>query len=354
MKKAVVVVVTYNAMKYLPACLGSLFQTNYPRTDWEVIFVDNASEDGTTEYVRNYPASGSAITLIENQKNEGFSRGNNIGMRLALDAGADFIVLLNQDTIVEPNWLRELVAAAERDETIAAAQSLLLLYPAKEKINSWGNQIHYLGFGFCGGYKKPIQTLSATMHFREIPYASGAAMLIRASALRDVGLFDEEFFLYHEDLDLGWRLRMAGYRIVLAPYSIVYHQYEFQRSIKKYYYMERNRFLVLLEDYHWRTLFVVLPALLIFEFCLLLASFYSGWWREKLRAWQYFLSLKNWRNILKKRQEKQAKRRVSDAVIAPFLTGKIEFQEIESRGLRWLVNPVLNFYWKIAQRIIVK
>ena len=142
--KVYIIIVTYNAEKYIKDCLGSVFSFLPKELDVTVIIIDNNSSDGTIEFIKeNYPQ----IKLMENKENLGFAGGNNLGMKCAIDRGADYIYLLNQDTIVEEGWLDKALSLAESDSQVGAVQSLLMLWPEKERINSWGNEIHFLGFG---------------------------------------------------------------------------------------------------------------------------------------------------------------------------------------------------------------
>jgi len=154
--KIAIIIVTYNASEYLGELFSSLEEIEYPREDFEIIVVDNASTDDTVKRLRNYELQITNLQILINQKNTGFAQGNNIGLRYALEKNFDYAYLLNQDTIVDPIFLQEAVAVGESDEKIGAVQSLLMLWPDKDLINSWGNEIHYLGFAYAGGYKEKI------------------------------------------------------------------------------------------------------------------------------------------------------------------------------------------------------
>lgn len=348
-KKIAVVVVTHNAERYLDDCFGSLAAADRHGLDVDVIVVDNASSDATAARLRrDHPA----IRLLANKKNLGFAGGNNAGIRTALDEGADYVYLLNHDTEVALDFLAEAVKVAEADEKIAAVQSLLLLHPAKDLINSAGNAIHFLGFGYCRDYRRPAAGWRHT-GIREIAYASGAAVLYRASALRQAGLFDEELFLYHEDLDLGWRLRLAGFSNVLAPHSVVYHKYEFSRSIAKYYYMERNRYIVLFKNLRLWTLALLLPWLLLSEAALFLAALRTGWWKQKLRVYLYFLNPGAWLRLGRERARIQGSRQVSDREIVRLFSPAIEFQDVTGPFTRYVANPLMALLWGALRLFIV-
>jgi len=355
--RVAIIIVTYNAKPYLENCFNSLALVSYPREALEIIVVDNASTDGTADWIRERPVSA---TLIRNQENLGFAGGNNVGIRQALARGAEFVYLLNQDTSVEPDFLNEAVRVAQTDSKIGSVQSFLLLHPERDRVNSMGNAIHFLGFGYTRGYRmlvgdaeKEIEQWRKRDPLLRIAYASGAGALFSASALREVGFFDEELFLYHEDLDLGWRLRLAGYENVLALQSTVYHQYEFSRSISKWYWMERNRFLVLAKNYRLATLVLILPALVLMEFGIIALSFRSGWWREKLKGYVYLARPHSWRALIGKRREVQARRRVADRSATHFFTGVIAFQDVMNPILRYLANPFFQAYWYIVRRLII-
>jgi hypothetical protein len=151
-----------------------------------------------------------------------------------------------------------------------------------------GNEIHFLGFGYCGSYR--ARRAEVPDDAREIAFASGASVLLRAAALREVGAFDETLFMYQEDQDLGIRLRLAGWRARVAPRSIVWHHYAFTRSPRKFFWLERNRYLVLAKNLTARSLLVLAPFLVIAELALLPVALAGGWLPEKVRAWKALAS----------------------------------------------------------------
>jgi len=354
MKKVALIILTYNGKKYLPSLLGSIFDFSEKSVSTEIMIVDNNSSDGTVEYVRqNFPEA----TVFAQDKNLGFAAGNNIGIKYAMDTGTDFIMLLNQDTIVTENFLKPLIEQLESDEKIAAVQPKLMLYPLTELVNSLGNVIHYLGFGYTYGHKTKIKELwpmirDTKFRIHEINYCSGAACLIKTEALKNVGLLDEDLFMYHEDLDLGWRFKLKGYKNIACLDSVVYHQYEFSRSIQKYYFMERNRFIVMFKNYRWLTILLIFPALIFMEIGLFIFSFKNGWWRQKLLVYAYFLNPLNWIKIFNKRQVVQHSRVISDREIVRYFSGRIEHQEINNPVLR-IVNPFFYIYWQIVKKLIL-
>jgi len=343
--RVLIVILVYNGADYIGDCLSSLAKIIYSKDSFEILVIDNASTDNSVAAIKRNFAE---IKLIENEHNIGFAAGNNIGFKYAADNGFDYVYLLNQDTVVEPDFLDRVVEVGRSDKKIAAVQSKLLLYNDKGKINSIGNEIHYLGFGFAGGH----QTADLELKPLEITYSSGSACLLDVSKLREVGYFNPEFFMYHEDMDLGWRIWLTGFKCMLAPKSVVYHKYEFSRSIKKYYFMERNRYLVLIQNYKLGTLLLIIPACLVMEAGLLLYSFVTGFWIQKFKAYSYFLNIKSWQKLFKARKFVQSKRKVGDKEIVKRFVGKIEFQDIDNPVLKYIANPVFNFYWQVIKNFI--
>jgi GT2 family glycosyltransferase len=362
-KKIAIILLNYKdyAEKYLNDCINSLRKQDYAG-GIRIFIVDNETSEKSYNYLKqNAPEA----EIIRNEKNDGFAKGNNDAIKIALAGGFDYIVLFNLDTVIEKNCVSEMVKAAElttqsqpcqgsRNE-VGAVQARLMLWPEKEKVNSIGNAIHFLGFGYCEGngekyYNNPSRP--PCQGGSEICYPSGAAVLFRAAALKKIGLFDEEFWMYNEDEDIGWRFWLAGYKCVLAPNAVACHKYEFSRSVKKFYWLERNRLLCIFKNYKLRTLILILPALLIMEIGLFIFSLKSGWFREKIRVYKYFFSPASWRYILKTRKEAQALRKAKDRDIIKMFSGKIMYQEINSGPLAF-ANIIFNIYWKIIRLFIV-
>ncbi len=345
-KKITIVIVTYNARQYLPDCLSSLAAQDYPKELVNIIVVDNHSTDSTVGYIRErYPL----IKVIENRRNAGFAEANNQGWFLAEKKKADYLVLLNQDTIVAPNWLLRLVKTAESSKKIAMVQPKLMLYPEKDLINSFGNCLHYLSFGFTDQYRKKDDNRDTRP--REITYASGAACLIKMSALKKTGLFDSRLFMYHEDADLGWKMRLAGFKVMIDPLAVVFHKYNFSKAKYKFYYMERNRLVVSLQNYKLATLIVFFPMFLFMEAGIIFFSIKNGWFKEKMRGYGWiFLHLPS---ILAHRLRIQFKiRKVKDREILKHFLGSIKFQEIDNPLLRYFANPIMEAYFWLAKKVI--
>lgn len=349
MPKVAIVYLSYNGIKYLDEVIAALRVLDYPKDRLELIFVDNASADGSQEYLRGVEG----ITYFGNDKNLGFAEGNNIGVEHALLHGADYVFLHNNDLKLAPDAITKAVALAESDPAIGSVQSLMLFWKRPEIINSTGGMVHFLGFGFVRDNGKSLTQIHLT-DGEEIAYASGAAVLYRASVLQQVGLLDPFLFLYHEDLELGWRIRLAGYRNVLSVQSRAFHDYEFKRSVKKFFWMERNRWLVHFSHLRWGTLLLLLPFLLVMEPLLILFAFKGGWLKEKGLVYVSLLSPRCWVYVARKRRESRAIRRVSDGHIVSLFTSKIEHQETSSFIVTHIGNPLLTAVWGILRLWIKK
>ena len=203
--KVSVIIVNYNGKIFLERCLESLRKVNYE--NFEIIVVDNNSTDGSVELVtKNYPS----IILLKLNSNKGFAEPNNIGSKIAT---GKYLLFLNNDTIVTPSFISEMVSVIENDNKIAICQSLLL--KPDQSIDSSGDFIDHLGVVYNSTKK--------TDDIREISSARGASMLVRKNIFDILEGFDEKFYVSFEDVDLGWRAWMIGYKVVLTPTSIVYH-----------------------------------------------------------------------------------------------------------------------------------
>lgn len=337
------------------ALLASLQAVDYPKDAWCIVVIDNPSPHGTMrEYIRTAWIAEAGKTLpqvflVENDRNTGFAGGHSDGLPASFAWGAEYVYLLNQDARVEPTFLRNVVQVAETQSNAALVQSSLVLAQDPALLNSRGNALQYLGFGFCLGYKERID---APHDNTPVFYASGAAVLIRRSAIETIGFFEPSYFMYHEDVDLSWRARLAGYEIAYAKDSVVAHRYEFSRSVKKFYWMERNRHLTNLTHEEVRTILVFLPMMLVMEFGTFLFALRSGWWREKLRAWSHFFRPSTWTYIRAQRKEIRNIRTVTDREILAHMCGAITNQDIQNPLLTYVVNPMLRAYFVFARWIL--
>jgi len=337
-----IILVSFNSEEYIVDCISSLSVQSYQ--NFNIIFVDNNSSDNSLEVVEN---EFQQVFTIHNNTNSGFAQACNIGIQKALeDDKTKYVVCLNLDTMVDENWLKELVSTAENNFNVGSVQSKILCFNHPDRINTAVNNLTFLGFGYCGDY---LQSSSKITELQEIPYSSGSSVLFSRKALEKSGLFDKDYFLYHEDVDLGLRLQLFGYTNLLEPRSICFHKYSFTKN-KKVYFLERNRLITLYKNFSTRTLWLISFAFLIKEIGLLFFLLFSGYIHSKLKGYVYII--KHFRNIHHKRKVIQKKRAISDKKIAELLVGRIEFQELNIYFLRKLANPFFDAYWKMVKQMI--
>ncbi len=238
--KISVVIPNWNGEKFLRGCLQSLREQTFK--DFEVILVDNASTDGSVALVeREFPE----VRVLRLPRNTGLTGGANAGIR---DARGEVIALLNNDAEAHPRWLEALWSALERHPEAGMAASKILLYDRREIINSAGD--FYRIDGIPGN--RGVWEEDEGQYDREeyVFGACGGAAAYRKAMLEKIGLFDEEMFMYCEDVDLAWRAQIAGYRCVYTPEAIVYHRLSATGGGKlASFYNGRNFIYVLAKDY---------------------------------------------------------------------------------------------------------
>ncbi|KKR54656.1 MAG: hypothetical protein UT91_C0011G0021 [Parcubacteria group bacterium GW2011_GWA2_40_23] len=353
MKKVGIILINYKgyAEKFIIECWSGLMQQTYPKELTRIYIVDNAATEQTLKYLDSNCPSATVIPRPDGN----YAAGNNAGIGQARKDGCEYFVIVNMDVAFDNDWLSELVKALEFDTEIGIAQSKVLLYE-KDKlgnnlINSLGNSFHYLGFGFTDGYQQIVE--STEQKVTEIKgYASGCSLIIKKAVLDKIGTYDEEYYMYHDDLELSWRAKLAGYKIVLANKSIIYHKYEFKRSVLMLYYLERNRFLAIFTYYRIRTLLLILPALLFLEVGMWLYAGMRGWLKTKIRVAGYFLRPKSWNHIIQRRNAVNAYRKKTDKEMLADFKARVEFQEIDNPLLKYIGNPILNSYFNLIKKLI--
>jgi hypothetical protein len=300
-----VVVVTYNGRRYLEGCLSALQRVT--ERDTELIVVDNGSTDGSADWVaRHVPG----VRLIRNHENRGFAAACNQGADLA---AGDVLVFLNQDTRVEPGWLAALVEPLYGGDEVGLTTSRVLLMSRPNRLHLCGQELHYAGLVFGRGYLDRVEHHAAPALVGAV---SGASFAVRRQLWDTLGGFDERFYMYYEETDLSWRAALAGYHCQYVPGSVLYHDYHAEQpSASRLYHSFRNRQIMLLKNWRWRTLLLLLPALLLTELIEWgLAVAYGGkGLKAKVRANLWLLL--HLAEIGRLHQSTQAHRKVPDAAI---------------------------------------
>ncbi|MVN91174.1 glycosyltransferase family 2 protein [Mucilaginibacter aquatilis] len=219
--KVAVVILNWNGLKFLQQFLPSVLQSTYP--NMEVVVGDNGSTDGSVEFLKSRYTN--EVTVLQNDENYGYTGGYN---RIISRVTADYFVLLNSDIEVIPGWIEPIIEMMEADDSIAAAAPKILAYHNKnhfEHAGAAGGFIDKLGYPFCRGrlFYEIEQDNGQYDQSGEIFWASGAALFIRSKCWQRAGGFDERFFAHMEEIDLCWRLKNMGYKIMYCAQSVVYH-----------------------------------------------------------------------------------------------------------------------------------
>ncbi len=330
-----IVVVTYNSAAHLPALLAALAPQLRP--DDELAIVDNASTDSTPSVAR---AHGDRVLVLETGQNLGFAGGCHAG---AAATRAPLLLFLNPDSRPHPDCLERLRSAAAAHRDWGAWQAAVLL-DGDRHINTSGGIVHYLGFGWAGDCDLPVAALPA--EDCEITFPSGAAMVVRRDAWRELDGLDREYFMYGEDLDLGLRLWLSGRRVGLVPAARVTHSYEFDKGASKWFYLERNRLRTVLSVYPFPLLVLLAPALLAGELGLLAVAARGGWLRPKLRA--QGAALVALPRTLARRRAVQRTRRISSRALATHLTASLDSPYLAAASSPLLSAPQAA-YWRLIR-----
>ena len=338
--KTSIIILNYNAGKLLLDCVESIIRTNYK--NYEIILVDNTSKDNShAECKKKFPK----IRLIENDENLGYCEGNNVGIR---KAKGKFIVILNPDTIVEPDWLNELISAYNKfGEGLYQPKHLSL--SEKTVYMSAGNMLNIFGFGYAR--EKGKKDTNQFNKIEEIGYASGTCLFTSSAVLKKVGLFDPFIFLYHDDLDLGWRASQLGIKSYYVPKSIIYHaeSYSLRWNAEKFYWLERNRKYCLLTHYSKQTYSKIFSTLLLVDFFVWMFYLTRGFLGSKIRA--ELNIIKNRKKIQKKYEELESKKIIPDKeLIIKFSDSLYVPSNVSGKNINSVFNSLIERLSKTAKK----
>jgi GT2 family glycosyltransferase len=320
--------------KTLPALLPELGEGD------ELIVVENKPGDGSAAVVGELAPRA---RLVPTGRNTGFAGGCNAG---AEAAKGDLLVILNPDAAPQPGF-GEAIRRPWLEGREWGAWQALVADGEGRRINSAGNPIHFTGIVWAGGHGRP---LSEAPPAGEVVAASGACLAIPLERWRAAGGFPEEFFMYHEDVDLSVRLRAEGHAVGIEPAAVVAHDYEFGANDRKWFWLERNRLAFVVRTYPGPLLALVLPVLLATELALLLVSASGGWGREKLRANLAFI---RWLpRLLRERRQLQRQRTISAREFAAMLTPDLDSDLISPLARSWPARLVLRSYWRLVKLLL--
>jgi len=278
--KVAIILVNYNSQQDTLECLESLFRISYP--NFKVVLVDNNSKDDSAKIIRQ--RFGAKVKIIENSKNLGFAEGNNVGVRWALKNNADYVMLLNNDTIVNPSFLDILIKNVQNKPQFEVFSPQIRMYPDKNRLwYAGGRMMPFLGSVqmFNRGAKISNAKLKKPS---EITFITGAAMLISALLFKKVGFLDKKYFLYWEETDWEARALRAGVKFLYVPDAVIWHKISQSTggaaNPKMQYYFYRNNLLFAKKNlvfYWWPTfLLFIFFRILFFEIGLGLIQYLFG------------------------------------------------------------------------------
>jgi hypothetical protein len=342
MKKISAIIVNWNGKDILSKCLQSLLKQEYENL--EIWVSDNASEDGSQAMLKElYPS----VHLLENGENLGFGSAVN---RALGKAQGDYFLFLNNDLELAPDCVGQLVALLESDKEIGAAIPKILYHrDAQESslndsaaINSFGVLVNYTGVAY--------PNLVGQQDEDDLPVtetACGGIFMFSREVYEQVGGFDEDLFLYHEDHDLSWRIRLGGWKLMVTPKSVCSHHYDFNKGVQKFYRSEKNRLHILLKNMESKTLVLISPALIIVELAQIFHALMHGWLGLKVKS--YFEILGQFSQIARKRRKIRSFRKVSDKEITRLYQGTIAVSGMKNPLMDYVLSPLLSAYWKLIR-----
>jgi GT2 family glycosyltransferase len=341
MEEVTIGVVNFNGQKTLPETVRSIVELEYPA--FNVMIVDNNSTDGSLEWVQqNYPE----IRCVCLDKNLGPAGAKN---RILQEAKTEYVLILDNDIVVEPDTLYHLVEA-----TLKVPQAGLyhaeICDPADPAVHHYnGGWIHYLG-GFISRSKPEPSQIRPQYEIHDV--VSGAAILIKRSIALQIGGFDEAYFFNWEDGDFSARFTLAGYLCLNVPSAVVHHRSK-PRGTSKVFYQTRNRWFFILKLYSWRTLLLSAPIFLLFELCQMLLLLSKGalgdYWRGNIAV------LRSLPSLLEKRRAFQELKVKKDSDWLTTGDLYVPSQLVKHPGLQGLqktLQVVFNLYWKMIRPIL--
>jgi N-acetylglucosaminyl-diphospho-decaprenol L-rhamnosyltransferase len=331
-----VIVVTYNAAETIGRTLAAL--TRELRPGDELIVVDNASQDGTAVAVRE---AASEATLVEPLANLGFAKGCNLGARAA---SAELVCFLNPDAVPEPGF-RDAIERPAADGSGWTAWQALVSSDGGRLVSSAGGVLHFTGLAWAGAAGRPRGTAAERLGF-----LSGACLALERKRFLELGGFAEDYFLYHEDVDLSLRILLTGGTLGVCTDAVVDHEYDFDKGPAKWRHLERNRWATIVRTYPAALLVLILPALAVVELAVLAAAVRGGWWRQKLLAVGDCLRhLPRW---ARERRHIQRTRAIGAGRFAESMVATLDSEYVGPLARMPLVSALLRAYWRVVRLIL--
>lgn len=335
-------VISYNGRNVLRLCLESILAQEYP--NFRIQLINNASTDGTAEWVKQHYPDVEVLNYPEN-------RGPNPARNYAIqNATSPLVLLVDDDAVLGENCIAELIDAYRQYPHAAVWSPRIMYHDQPELIQFEGTSIHYLAEAVILNGDRHID--DGIQDITPIQVAGGVCYLVSQWAALQVGLFDEDYFFGKTDGEFTFRLTQAGYEIYSVPGALCYHRVK-KRGLSKVYYQIRNRWFLILQTYAWKTLFLIAPSLLVYEFFLVLFLTLKG------AIGEYFLAIadvfKNLPALFQKRRTVQRLRRLPDKKILHH--GSINMRkDLMGNPLiaiaKGSLDTFFNLYWKLVYPIL--
>jgi N-acetylglucosaminyl-diphospho-decaprenol L-rhamnosyltransferase len=334
------IIVTHNSREAVGKTLPAL--SRQLREGDELIIADNASSDGTLDAVAELVPDA---VVVETGGNLGYGAACNQGARAA---SGELLCFLNPDAGAAEGF-RDAIERPLADGRGWAAWQGLVTADGGRLVNTRGGVVHYTGIAWAGGADEELND-EGVERAPEPGFVSGACLAVGRATFLDHGGFAEDFFLYHEDVDLSLRLRLAGGRLGVEPQARVDHDYEFAKGPEKWRYLERNRWATVIRTYPAALLVLLVPGLLATEVALIAISARGGWLSQKLAAWGD--TLRSLLRLLRERRAVQAQRVVGAADFAHALAADLDSTYLGAATRSGLLRILLRGYWSAVVALL--
>lgn len=349
--KVSIVILGHNANDHYKDCLNSIFSQTFQ--EFEVIWVDSASIDDSLQRIQTqFPQ----VKIVMLTTNAGYRRATNIG---AHEAKGEYLVICNQDTRMDRDWLAQMIKCVEADPIIGIVAPKILMFDDAQVINEAGNVLHYMGLYGSRGLGAPAEEYCVS---GPIVAMSGCCFLIRRNLWLKMGGFSENFdqletgwHASFEDVDLAWRSQLAGFRVMFCASALTYHKYESKGMISpRFCAYEWGRYLVVIRNYELKTLILLVPLLVCLEMGAWLYAIQKGvpWLACKARVTRWLVT--NIGQLKQMRHRVQRLRRVQDIVIVKRMSSTIEITRVmSSSGFITLSQRALDIIFREYYRFLL-
>jgi GT2 family glycosyltransferase len=329
------IIVSFSDPEATRRAVESLLDQSHPPI--EILLADNHPDRRTATAMRGW-APDARVRLVHSGANLGYTGACNT---LAAQARGEWLLFLNPDARADPSCLATLLGAVDPTCGVAGPQVLL----PDGRTNAGDNPVHITGIAWSGRFGEPREYGLP----REVGSVSGAALLARAEAFREAGGMCEHLFMYEDDVDLCWRVRLTGWKVMFCPDAVVWHEYEFDKGTMKWFWLERNRQWTVLSNYSAITLVLLAPLLLGAELMVLAQAIRGRWIPRLFAAWGS--TMLGVGKLVRWRRRVQRSRKVGDREIVELMSGRIQTSLLES-PLTIRVNPLLAAYRRILLGVL--